>query len=260
MELNLYYVKKSVQINNDGGSRGLFRGDLHELTAEQANEAVQSGHLIHIDDSLYKEYTNKLTQNHKRAKDKIEKIRSSTDPIYHVDGKAEYDIKEIEQQRNNVDDQLRAEYNEKLKKLQEAAKKEQALRVDVISNSDKESAAQKVEAFKFEANTDGMAEAMDNLNKYIEYSEDEAVRALMPHINEINAVINDKEQDKAKASVKRTQIVEAIKDAQPIDLEKAFNQYPKSERLAVQVNFSKIIEDKRKGPKTKKVSTNGEQA
>lgn len=245
MELNyiLVYAKKTTELDN---GNSIMRGDLIEALEEDVQNALQSGEIIHIDDSLYQEYNQKLNTNYETYKKKIEETQESDKPIYkEVYGQRSYDIKELEQERSIKDQELRNEYDAQLSELKEESVKEQALTVDILSKSDEQSAAAKIEDFKFNTEVDSIDEAISELLKFMDFAESSGVRAVKPHMAEIYKIINDNVIDSSKASIYKTQIKEAILDNEVMNIEKVFEQYPKSGSIGTKANIGAALERSR---------------
>ncbi|WP_020007425.1 hypothetical protein [Salinicoccus albus] len=125
---------------------------------------------VHIDDSLYQEYTQKLDANNESYKKRIEAIRNSEDPVYSVDSKAKYDIHALEEERDEKDASLRKEYDEKLNELKAQAIKELALNNSVTGSADAEVTATKVTQFNFQAKTENIDVALNEFLKYLQFA------------------------------------------------------------------------------------------
>lgn len=132
----LIYAKKTTELDN---GRTLMRDDLIEVLEADVQNALQSGDIIHIDDSLYQEYNLKIDNNYEEYRKKIEAIRNSDKPVYReVQGQRQYDIHALEEERDAKDKELRKEYDAKLSELKAEAIKEQALAIDVLSAADEQ--------------------------------------------------------------------------------------------------------------------------
>lgn len=246
MESKLIYGIRNVELSN--GST-VFRGDLIEIPSDVViSEVEKAGAVKEIDSSLYKEYSAKIDNNWQQSQDKIQAITDSNDPVYQVQGKAKYEKDEIKKERDKKDAEIRQEYDKELAGARQIAVEEQAKFVDILPQSAEQAAATKVEAFKFDAATDGITNAMENLMSFTEYAEDEAVRALVPHIAIVNAVIDDNYSDSALASVEKTKVREAIRDHHAVESNIAdiMQQYPSSGSLgSSKVQAQKAMENSR---------------